>query len=142
MQLAAAALDATYLMRIMPRLGYEFEATFPKVEIAVTKGEGKGEAARLFQEHMDYFYHGPIEVGPDSKAAYDLCHREGPGSHSHHVERKYFKLREMRGAKIVDVIKVGTMENEADIFTKPLDRRRATFERHRDTIMNRHAGGA
>lgn len=34
------------------------------------------------------------------------------------------------------MIKVDTKDNEADIFTKPLDR--ATFERHRDTIMNRY----
>ena len=38
------------------------------------------------------------------------------------------------GKGVVKVIKVSTEDNEADIFTKPLDR--ASFERHRDTLMN------
>ena len=45
-----------------------------------------------------------------------------------------FKMRELRGKGVVKVIKVSTEDNEADIFTKPLDR--ASFERHRDTLMN------
>ena len=49
-----------------------------------------------------------------------------------------FKMRELRGAGLVRVTLIPTDENEADIFTKPLDR--APFERHRDKIMNRASG--
>ena len=56
---------------------------------------------------------------------------------SRHFKRKTFKMRELRGEGVVKVIKVPTEDNEADIFTKPLDR--ATFERHRDNLMNRDA---
>ena len=74
-------------------------------------------------------------VATDNKGARDLCYREGPGTHTRHVDRKMFKMRELRGAGLVRVTLIPTDENEADIFTKPLDR--APFERHRDKIMNR-----
>ena len=83
---------------------------------------------------MSLYTHGPVEVGTDNKGSYDLCHREGPAAGSRHFERKVFKMRELRGKGVVKVIKVSTEDNEADIFTKPLDR--PTFERHRDTLMN------
>ena len=42
--------------------------------------------------------------------------------HTRHIDRKLFKLREMRGAGLVTVKYLGTEENTADIFTKILDR--------------------
>ena len=39
-----------------------------------------------------------IEVKTDSKAAYDLCHRFTSAQNSRHVDRKVFKMRELRGA--------------------------------------------
>ena len=83
---------------------------------------------------MSLYAHGPVEVGTDNKGAHDLCHREGPAAGSRHFERKTFKMRELRGKGVVKVVKIPTEDNEADIFTKPLDR--ATFERHRDKLMN------
>ena len=37
------------------------------------------------------------DVFTDSKAAYDLCHRLTTAQNSRHVDRKMFKMRELRG---------------------------------------------
>ena len=79
--------------------------------------------------------HGPTLVGTDNKGAYDLCHRATVGRHSRHVERKVFKMRELRFAGKVKVELVPTKDNASDMLTKALDEH--TFARHRDTIMNR-----
>ena len=52
-----------------------------------------------------------------------------------HMDRKVFKMRELRGAGIVEVAHISTDANLADLFTKILDR--GTFERLRDQIMIR-----
>mgnify|MGYP004289460777 CR=1 FL=1 len=78
---------------------------------------------------------GPIDVATDSKAAYDLCHRFTSSQHSRHIDRKMFKMRELRFAGKVKVELVPTKDNASDMLTKALDE--YTFARHRDTIMNR-----
>ena len=78
--------------------------------------------------------HGPTEVGTDNTGAYDLCHRDSAGKHSRHVERKVYKMRELKRRGTVKLIHVRTAEMSADLLTKPLDD--ATFQRHRNTIMN------
>ena len=80
-----------------------------------------------------------IKVCTDSKAAYDLCHRFTSAQNSRHVDRKLFKMREMRGAGLVTVRYVPTDENTADIFTKVL--KRQPFEKHRRTVLNLMATG-
>ena len=39
-----------------------------------------------------------MEVETDNKGAYDLCHRYTSAQHSRHIERKLYKMRELRGA--------------------------------------------
>ena len=75
-----------------------------------------------------------IEVFTDNKAAYDLCHRFTSAQNSRHIDRKMFKMRELRGAGIVTVAHVGTEHNPADLFTKILSRQ--PFEKHRKTVLN------
>ena len=41
----------------------------------------------------------PVRVYTDNKGAYDLCHRFSSAQHSRHVDRKTFKMRELRGKK-------------------------------------------
>ena len=77
---------------------------------------------------------GPIQVHTDNKGAYDLCHRFSAAQHSRHIDRKMFKMRELRGAGVVEVNHVPTESNPADLFTKILSRQ--PFERHRKTILN------
>lgn len=77
---------------------------------------------------------GPIEVSTDNKGAYDLCHRFSSAQNSRHIDRKIFKMREMRGAGIVQVKWIPTDANPADLFTKILSRQ--PFEKHRKTVLN------
>jgi hypothetical protein len=80
-----------------------------------------------------------VEVHTDSKAAYDLCHRFTSAQNSRHVDRKLFKMRELRGAGRVVVRHIPGETNPADLFTKILTRQ--TFEKHRRTVLN-SAGSA
>ena len=77
---------------------------------------------------------GAIEAFTDNKGAFDLCHRFTSAQHSRHVDRKLFKMRELRGAGIVTVRHIPTENNPADLFTKVLSR--AVFEKHRAFVMN------
>ena len=54
-----------------------------------------------------------IECFADNKAAYDLCHRFMSAQNSRHIDRKMFKMRELRGAGVVTVAHVGTEHNPA-----------------------------
>ena len=75
---------------------------------------------------------GPVRVETDNKGAYDLCHRYSSAQHSRHIDRKLFKMRELRGAKVVTVHYIPTDENTADLFTKVL--KRQPFEKHRKVV--------
>ena len=75
----------------------------------------------------------PVKCFTDNKGAYDLCHRFTSAQNSRHIDRKLFKMRELRGAGVTSVAHVETKLNPADIFTKIVDRQ--TFERHRATIL-------
>ena len=77
---------------------------------------------------------GAIEVCTDSKAAYDLCHRFTSAQNSRHVDRKMFKMRELRGAGTVTVRHIPGETNPADLFTKILSRQ--PFEKHRKVVLN------
>ena len=70
-----------------------------------------------------------IRAHTDSKAAFDLCHRFTSSQHSRHVDRKLFKMRELRGAGQVVVRHIPGETNPADLFTKILSRQ--PFEKHR-----------
>ena len=79
-----------------------------------------------------------MPIRPRGKAKQELCHKYTSAQHTRHIDRKLFKLREMRGAGIVKVQYIPTDENTADIFTKVLDRQ--PFEKHRRTAMNLPGG--
>ena len=88
------------------------------------------EVVRFLGHDID----GTVEARTDSKAAYDLCHRFTSAQNSRHVDRKLFKMRELRGAGLVTVRYIPGELNPADLFTKILGRQ--VFERHRKTVMN------
>ena len=75
-----------------------------------------------------------IEVNTDSKAAYDLCHRFTSAQNSRHIDRKLFKMRELRGAGLVVVNHIPGVTNPADLFTKILSKQE--FEKHRKVVLN------
>ena len=76
----------------------------------------------------------PIEAATDSKAAYDLCHRFTSAQNSRHIDRKTFKMRELRGAGRVVARHIPGGDNPADLFTKILTRQ--PFEKHRKFVLN------
>ena len=64
-----------------------------------------------------------MELSRDRKS----CHR------SCHVDRRYFKVRELCFEGHVRVEHIDTKENLADVLTKPLDQ--DTFDKHRERLM-------
>ena len=77
----------------------------------------------------------PIEaVFTDNKAAYDLCHRFTSAQNTRHIDRKLFKMRELRGNGLVTVSHIPTESNPAVLFTKVLYKH--PFEKHRKFVMN------
>ena len=129
MALATAALEVLFLIKVLTSTGYEFESD-----------DGAELQTKNPEAHSLVYNHGPVEVCTDSKSAFDLCHREGAGQFSRHVERKHFKMREVRAAGKVNLTLIPTSENSADMFTKVLDR--IPFEKHRAVVMNLQAGGS
>ena len=75
-----------------------------------------------------------VKCFTDNKGAYDLCHRFTSAQNSRHIDRKLFKMRELRGAGVVRVRHIPGETNPADIFTKILSRQ--PFEKHRKFILN------
>ena len=73
-------------------------------------------------EFCGYESKGSVEACTDNKGAFDLCHRFTSSQHSRHVDRKLFKMRELRGAGTVVVKHIPTESNPADMFTKVLTR--------------------
>ena len=67
---------------------------------------------------IGYECKGGVVVETDNKGAWELCHKDTSAQHTRHIDRKLFKLREMRGAGIVKVQYIPTDENTADLFTK------------------------
>ena len=53
---------------------------------------------------------------------------------SRHIDRKLFKMRELRGKGVVTVRYVTTDENPADLFAKVLSRQPS--EKHHRTLMH------
>ena len=83
---------------------------------------------------IGYHHEGPVEVGTDNTGAWSLCHRYTSAQHTRHIDRKLFKMRELRGAGRVTVKYVPTGDNTADLFTKVLNRQ--PFEKHRKSVFN------
>ena len=73
---------------------------------------------------IGYVCKGDVMVETDNKGAYELCHKYTSAQHTRHIDRKLFKLREMRGAGIVKVQYIPTDENTADLFTSSGSRSR------------------
>ena len=84
--------------------------------------------------HIGHRQESAIECFTDNKAAYDLCHRFTSAQNSRHIDRKMFKMRELRGAGAVNVKLIPTDDNEADLYTKIL--KRVTFEKFRKAVLN------
>jgi hypothetical protein len=127
MGLAELALEMLYVRDVLTQLGFRFEPEDVQVS---TK---RVEVHRLIHQARD-IVHGPIGVGTDNSGAYNLCHRTTVGKNSKHVERRVYKMRELKHQGIVKVNLIPTAEMPADMLTKALDDK--TFHKHRKSIMN------
>ena len=88
------------------------------------------DEAGLRQEQPTKLYvdnSGAVELSRDRKS----CHR------SRHVDRRYFKVRELHAEGHVQVEHIDTAENPADLLTKPLGP--VAYGKHRATLMNQGA---
>ena len=89
---------------------------------------------RALLEFLGHELPAAIEVYTDNTGAYDLCHRFSSAQNSRHIERKMFKMRELRGAGVVQVCMVHGDSNPADLFTKILPPQ--TFAMYRRFVLN------
>jgi len=94
-------------------------------------GTSDGGAVELV---MGPIKHGEFEAKTDNTGARDVCYRNTVTGNQRHVDRKVFKMREMRREKKAKVKHISTHENASDMLTKALDN--TTFHRHRATNMN------
>ena len=76
----------------------------------------------------------PTELSTDNKAARDLSYNPKHHNRSKHIERRHFYIRDMVEAQEIVVPLVGTADNDADFFTKPLPPKRFKLLRRR--VMN------
>ena len=76
----------------------------------------------------------PTELASDSKSATDIAYNPEHFGRVKHVERRWFFVRDMVEKMEVRVPLIGTKDNVADFFTKPLKGKQ--FFDFRDRIMN------
>ena len=74
----------------------------------------------------------PIDV--DNSGAVKLSREQKSCHRSRHVDRRYFKVRELHFEGELDVEHIDTNDNVADLLTKPLDRDK--LERFRSLLLN------
>ena len=76
----------------------------------------------------------PTELASDSKSATDIAYNPEHFGRVKHVERRWFFVRDMVEKMEVRVPLIGTLDNLADFFTKPVKAKQ--FFEMRDRIMN------
>ena len=77
----------------------------------------------------------PVHIEVDNHATVDLVNGWSIAGGTKHSEVRIMWLRELKEAGTIRVHWHSTDDNEADIFTKNLDRR--TFERHIETMIGK-----
>jgi hypothetical protein len=133
MALADAALELLYIISVLTHLGHEFDS-----ESGPELATSKPEAHKAMHRAMETIRHGQVDVRTDSKSAHDLVNGPTVGANSRHIERKVFKMKELRVRNMVKVTLIPTADNAADLLTKALETK--VFKQHRATLMNLRAG--
>ena len=78
---------------------------------------------------------GPTPLASDSKSARDVSYNPEHHDRMKHVERRHFFVRDMVEAFEIEVPFVGTADNIADFFTKPM-KKASSFAEFRRIVMN------
>lgn len=76
----------------------------------------------------------PSTLRTDNEAARQLTHNDQFHNKSKHIDIKYHFIRERLQAKVIQVTRVPTQDQQADIFTKALDK--PTFSRLSKLVMD------
>ena len=82
----------------------------------------------------------PTDLHMDNQAAIDVSYNPEHHSRMKHIDRRHFFIRELVEDKVIHTVFVGTCDNLADFFTKPLPGKK--FFAMRAAIMNERAGDA
>ena len=89
----------------------------------------RGLARELGLEQLE-----PTPLLVDNSGAVALARDRKSCNKSRHIDRRFFKVRELHAAGVVKVDYVPTDDNSADVLTKALSP--PVFARHRATVMN------
>ena len=89
---------------------------------------------RALLSEMGLHQDGPTTLRVDNSGAVELARDRKSCHRSRHVDRRFFKVRELEALGIVKVEHVPTALNRADVLTKAVDKE--TFLRHRASLMN------
>ena len=92
---------------------------------------------RTLLEEMGLPQKDPTPLGIDNKGAIELARDRKSCHRSRHVDRRFFKVRELEASGALKVEFVPTAANHADILTKGLPL--AAFKEHRAALMSRVA---
>lgn len=99
---------------------------------------------RWVLEDMGVDMRKPTELYEDNQACILICMKEGVSERTKHIEIKYFFVRDCILDGTIEMKKVHTNMQTADITTKSLPKE--PFERHADTLVGQvhsaHAGSA
>ena len=87
-----------------------------------------------FLDELGLGTNSPIPLAMDNKAGIDLAYNPEHHQKTKHIERRHYFLREMVEHQRLSVPYVASADNDADIFTKPLQA--SAFYPLRNRIMN------
>ena len=98
--------------------------------------EGATEAVSLssFLEELGLPSTGPVEMAMDNQSAIAISYNPEHHSRCKHIARRHFFVRECVENMQLRVPFVGTADNQADFFTKPLPL--AAFNKHKRALMH------
>jgi hypothetical protein len=89
---------------------------------------------RALLAEMGLYQESPTTLRVDNSGAVELSRDRKSCHRSRHVDRRFFKVRELEAVEVVKVEHVSTHDNRADMLTKALEV--TAFLRHRNSLMN------
>ena len=102
--------------------------------IAASEADKEATYLGRFLDELGYGDESPTDLMMDNTAGRDLCYNPQHHSRTKHVNRRHFYIREKVEDFTLAVPYVRTLDNLADVFTKPLGAK--TFFPMRDIIMH------
>ena len=90
--------------------------------------------ARKLLEEMGLPQPNPTKLFVDNSGAVELSRDRKSCHRSRHVDRRYFKVRELVAEGLIEVEHIDTKDNTSDLLTKPLNL--PAFAKHRARALN------